>query len=281
MVFLTSDVGFTKPLAKALPDRIFHAVTLGDIPAETAKRFVISHLDADTEATASETDEKPIAPSQQRTDLGQLDGVISTLGGRLTDLEFLSCRIKAGETPNRAVREIIDQAASEIMKMYLFAGDKQWSQEQAWLLVKRLAKHDALRYNEVTLTDVFKGSNPDMVLQALEQAELITIVTFNGRSSSIRAAKPVYSAAFRQLMEDKVLSSRLDLALLAKQIKIESQTVESSENELKLIGKLPKQPAELTPRVQWLLGKLQASQEKIESYEMESAVLKKILSTQF
>ena len=46
-----------------------------------------------------------------------------------------------------AVQQIIQQSASEILKMYLLDVDKtlrKWSPEQAWLLIKELAKNDAV-----------------------------------------------------------------------------------------------------------------------------------------
>lgn len=63
----------------------------------------------------------------------ELDGCIEILGGRLTDLEFFARRLKTGQTPKRAVEEIIDQSSSEILKMYLLTIDKQnskWTTEQ-------------------------------------------------------------------------------------------------------------------------------------------------------
>ena len=101
VVFLTHDVSFSKSLSKALPDRVFRQISLGDSSPEVAKRYVIRHLDAGWEdVTPAEGREKALAPSQRREDLRELDGSIEILGGRMTDLEFLARRIKAGETPN-------------------------------------------------------------------------------------------------------------------------------------------------------------------------------------
>lgn len=97
VIFLTNDVSFSKSLSKALPDRVFRQIQLGDCSPEVAKRVVLNHLDADVEDSGG-TDKK-LPPSQRREDLRELDGVISTLGGRLTDLEFLARRIKTGDTP--------------------------------------------------------------------------------------------------------------------------------------------------------------------------------------
>lgn len=98
VIFLTHDVSFQKSLGKALPDRVFRQISLGDCSPEVAKRFVINHLDADVEEGPD--GKKGPAPSEERADLKELDESIEVLGGRLTDLEFLARRIKTGETPN-------------------------------------------------------------------------------------------------------------------------------------------------------------------------------------
>ena len=281
VIFLTTDVSFSKSLGKALPDRVFRQITLGDCSPEVAKRFVIKHLDADNEE--SQDGEKKLTPSQLRSDLGELDSVIEVLGGRLTDLEFLARRIKSGESPQKAVKEIIEQSASEILKMYLLDVDvatRKWSPQQAWLLIKELAKHETLRYNELLLSDVYADGG-EQTLQALEQAELISITSSNGRPHAVKPGKPVYQAAFKNLTGDEVLRSRLDLAILKQLIGIENKNVEKFETELRLLADLPGQPKELLPRIHWLLNKSQASHGKIEGYEAESGRLKKTLSENY
>ncbi|KAL8649999.1 MAG: hypothetical protein Q9210_004077, partial [Variospora velana] len=82
---------------------------------------------------------------------------------------------------------------------------RHWTPEQAWLLVKSLASAPSLRYNELLLSDTFKSSpgGGEPTLRALEQAELIAIVSSHGgRPHSIKPGKPVYAAAFRQLTAD-------------------------------------------------------------------------------
>ena len=279
VIFLTNDVSFSKSLSKALPDRVFRQIALGDCSPEVAKRFVINHLDADADEGGGP--EKKPKPSEMREDLAELDDCISTLGGRLTDLEFLARRIKTGETPKKAVQEIKEQAASEILKMYILdSSPRNWTPEQAWLLVKQLADSESLRYNEVLLSDIFK-TDGEGVLQSLEQAEMITIVSSNGRPTSIKPGKPVYSAAFKQLTEDHVLKARLDLAILSQLIKIETQGIDKYEAELNLLANLPGAPKETRGRAKWLLGKLWTSQNKVEGYERESGALKKILMQEY
>lgn len=96
VIFLTNDVSFSKSLSKALPDRVFRQIVLRDCSPETAKRFVMKHLDMETDDSAAW---QPTLETRSRTDLHELDDTISILGGRLTDLEFLARRIKAGESP--------------------------------------------------------------------------------------------------------------------------------------------------------------------------------------
>ena len=239
----------------------------------------------------------------------QLDDCISTLGGRLTDLEFLARRIKTGETPKsrcspgripeicsfllvlfsylpklatlirriEAVREITEQSASEILKMYILdSSPRKWTPEQAWLIIKSLASAGSLRYNEILLSDVFK-SGGEATLQALEQAEMITIVSSNGRPTSIKPGKPVYAAAFRQLTEDHVLKAKMDLAILTQLIKAETSGIDKYEAELNLLGNLPGQPREVQGRVRWLLGKLWCVRPLLGTFAAEESQL---ISTQ-
>jgi hypothetical protein len=288
VIFLTNDISYSKSLSKALPDRVFRQVSLGDITPQVAKKFVITHLDSDQ--SDETTGEVKLTQSQRYKDLYELDEVIDALGGRLTDLEFLARRLKTGQTPKRAVAEIIEQSASEIMKMYLLTvdkGDRNWSPEQAWYLVKSLAEKEDLRYNEVLLSNTFassltpSASSGESVLEALSAAELISIKTYKGRPQIIKAGKPVYQAAFKLLTEDNVLRSRLDLAILTELTKIETKSIDKYETELNMLATLPKQPREILPRVEYLLGKLQASQVKVEAWEKEMGSLKKVLMLEY
>jgi hypothetical protein len=184
------------------------------------------------------------------------------------------------------VHEIIDQSASEILKMYIFGaedegGNRHWNAEQAWFLIKELAQKESLKYNEVLIDDILKTGG-ESVLRALEQAELISIVSgANGRPSIIKPGKPVYHPAFKRLTEDKVLKSRLDLAILTHLTKIENATIDKCENELLLLSKLKNQPAQTAGRINYLLTKLMTSQNKVEKYETEIKGLKKVLGNEY
>lgn len=266
VVFLTSDASHSKPLAKAMPDRVFRVITLGDLSDEVAKRYVLSHLDqtkpknkavqqgpktqegqSDNKQTdEQEQHEKPrkdstITSETEYTedpieDTGfekQLDQAISVLGGRLTDLEFLARRMKTGLSPFDAAQEIIDQSASEIVKLFLLARspDRKYSPEQAWMLIKEIAKKESLRYNEVLLSNTFAASmsgavDGEVALESLAAAELITINNHGGRPRTIAAGRPVYLASFNHLLKDRVLAAKMDLAVLTELSKVEGKTID-------------------------------------------------------
>lgn len=292
VIFLTNDTSYSKSLSKSLPDRVFRQVALGDLSPDVAKQYVVSHLDPDDQVLAGDQEasveekERILKEGTYRRDLSELDECIEALGGRLTDLEFLARRLKTGQSPKRAVDEIIEQSASEIIKVFLptIKSEKKWSPEQAWYLIREIATKESLRYNEVLLSNTFSSSttseaaNGETAIENLANAELITVTTHRGRPQTIRAGKPVYQAAFHMLLKDSVLKAKMDLAILTELAKVEAKGIDKVEQELGLLGTLPNLPYQTYERINYLLAKLEGSQVKIQGYEKEMAGLKEILS---
>lgn len=295
VIFLTSDGSFSKPLSRALPDRVFRTISLGDLDHNVAKNFVTSRLAEDMSENSDQGDAAKDAVNNRkvakRMDLTGLDDCIETLGGRLTDLEFLARRIKAGQTPRQAVDEIVSETATDVVKVFLMGKisgpDRKWSSEQAWYLIKSLAESPSLRYHQVLLSPTFASSTSpnatdgDAALEALASAELITLRMHQGRPKYISAGKPLHQAAFSVLVRDRVLKAKMDMALLKEIVKVESKRIETVETELKALGKLPRQTSETSGRVSYLLEKLNASQRKIEDSESQMVGLKKILMEEY
>ncbi|KAG6055758.1 hypothetical protein E4U17_002745 [Claviceps sp. LM77 group G4] len=299
VIFLTSDGSFSKPLSRALPDRVFRTISLGDLDHKVAKNFVTSRLTTDdasntsaatttTTETPKDPDSQALATSNKGLDLTGLDECIETLGGRLTDLEFLSRRIRAGQTPKQAVDEIVSETATDVVKIFLVGKptdpeDRTWSPEQAWHLVKSLAESPSLRYHQVLLSPAFASSTSpnatdgDAALEALASLELITLKMHQGRPKYITAGKPLHQAAFAVLVRDRVLKAKMDMALLKELVRVEGKVIDAVERELTVLGTLPRQTLETAGRVSYLLGKLEGSQKKIEEAEGEIVGLKKIL----
>lgn len=170
------------------------------------------------------------------------------------------------------------------MKIFILGADSaspQWSTEQAWHIIKTLgqSKDGQLLYNKVLMDDLFKD-NGEATLRALEQAELISVGSVKGFPRWIKPGKPVYKAAFQRLIENKTLESRLDLLVFSELISSENKSIHKYEQELQLLGTLPKQPWELRSRVDWLLRKIYDSQSKIQQYESRSAILKLVLASE-
>ncbi|KAG6094680.1 hypothetical protein E4U30_003118 [Claviceps sp. LM220 group G6] len=293
VIFLTSDGSFSKPLSRALPDRVFRTISLGDLDHKVAKNFVTSRLTDDasdtsaTTETSKDSDDQTPTTITKRLDLTGLDECIETLGGRLTDLEFLSRRIRAGQTPKQAVDEIVCETATDVVKIFLVGKptdpDRKWSPEQAWHLVKSLAESPSLRYHQVLLSPAFASSTSpnatdgDAALEALASSELITLKMHQGRPKYITAGKPLHQAAFAVLVRDRVLKAKMDMALLKELVRVEAKVIDAVERELTVLGTLPRQTLETAGRVSYLLGKLEGSQKKIEESEGEIIGLKKIL----
>ncbi|KAL8282569.1 hypothetical protein RB597_010005 [Gaeumannomyces tritici] len=345
VIFLTHDPSYSKSLSRALPDRVFRQVALGDLSPEVAKKYVLSQLEGfDREAlfdlkrqnggmetvTAAkgesgkgtgndsgkttgtgkesgktewfqwnnqQTPRKQDAPQPPvKRDLSELDSVIDTLGGRLTDLEFLARRLKSGQTPRQAVTDIVEQSSSEIIKMFLLgrnstaaakscapASEKAWSNEQAWHLIREIAAKGTLRYNEILLSPTFASSTTPSAadgataVEALASAELITVTSARGRPQAVKAGRPVYQAAFALLAEDRVLKARMDLAVATELVKIETKKIDKVEAEMALLATLPKQPAGVDRRLQYLVDSLGVSHGKVMTLEAEMEGLKKIL----
>lgn len=209
--------------------------------------------------------------------------IVLKLERRLKVRAIHPCLILALTLVIAAVDRIIDQSASEILKIFILGTDSvtpQWTREQAWHIIKSLAhsQDGTLLYNKVLLSDLFKGDG-EAALRALEQAELISVGFDKGFPRCIKPGKPVYRAAFQRLIENKTLEGRLDLLILAQLISNENKSIGKYEEELQLLGSLPKQPRELIPRIEWLLNKVRNSQARITRYEHESSVLQKGLQS--
>ncbi|KAF4980928.1 hypothetical protein FZEAL_3173 [Fusarium zealandicum] len=296
VIFLTTDTAYSKPLAKALPDRLFRTVSLGDLAPEVAKNFVLSRLKdqlaADAKAREEEGGDKAKKVVDPRPDMTELDTCIDTLGGRLTDLEFLARRLRTGQSPKQAMEEIVSETATDIVRMFLLgkpsdADDKKWSSQQAWHLIKSLVQNPSLRYNHIILSAPFssaasaKAADADAALDSLASAELIAVNTYQGRPMTITAGKPLHQAAFSVLLHDRVLRAKMDYDALNDMSKAETRSVDKVENELALLGTLPRQTGETAGRINFLLRKLEDSQTKISKWDREMTELKKFLSEEF
>ncbi|KAG0247597.1 mitochondrial escape protein 2 [Mortierella polycephala] len=273
VIFLSNNVAASKPLSKSLPNMTFETIILADATLESALEFVYRHLDRDEYPDLIES--------------------VQTIGGRLTDLELFVQKVKSGLSPEDATHDILGRAVVEVRKG-AFDFDStdgrtlSWTPIQFWTVLKQLAQTENANFAELKIHPLFK--NDESPFGAMEQAELITIVHKNGRPFALRPGKPVYHAAFREILKDIGFSAVMDLESATYLEKEEMVKVAKWEAELKELSNLlhkdgswifggGRVPKEVDTRVKWLLKKLAESHAKVEKYEQEAVNAKKAVAS--
>lgn len=177
-----------------------------------------------------------------------------------------------------ALNDIIEQSASEILKLYFLGGSSaiKWTQEQAWTLVKTLSKSPQVSYNAILLDPVFPDETS---LHELAQAELIAISSSpEGRPAIIKPGRPVFSSAFALLAADKVFNAKMELGRLTFLQGEEKKNIDKAEEELAKLKELPAgQMNQIERRITYLLRKIQLSQRNIEQFDKDVDEVKMVL----
>ncbi|KAK9236694.1 RNA12 protein-domain-containing protein [Lipomyces kononenkoae] len=271
VVFVTDDVGYAKVLQDAIPTQVLNTITVGDATPELARKFVLSQILAVTGESEEDVSEST---------LKDLDEAVKPLGGRMTDLLALVRRITMGENNKVAADDMIRQSASEIIKRFLRSGnDKSWTAEQAWIIVKSLAKDEDIRYNELLLNPLFKNAKD--VIAALEHAELITVLDKDGRPYRIKAGRPIYRAACQRLLNDRGLAATLEISTLTALSSLLITSISKSEDELAKLSKIvAAKPIDISERMKYLAEDIRAKQAKISEYDKLIGTEKKVLATE-
>ncbi|KAL1746991.1 RNA12 protein-domain-containing protein [Schizophyllum fasciatum] len=271
VIVLSDNRENSKRLAKALPTKPLYSVALSDADPDTSLSYVKQKLH-DAEVDASFTS-------------AQI-GLIQRLGGRASDLESLVHKVRNGQSVEDAVEDIVSRGVAELRKN-AFGDDADdaknlpWSREQAWHVLRQLAKQEEIPYQDLLLNFPFKGD--ENALRAMEQAELITVGTHNGRPSAVRPGKPVYKWVFERLYQDSIFEAMMDTAYNKKIIAASETTVKECEEELLKLkeiglenGWLGRTPS--SERANYLYDKMQKAQRKIVQLERKNDELKKVLA---
>lgn len=261
VIFESDNIAVTKPLGKALPNKPLNLISLTDASESNTLKFVGRHLGEDM--TSSIKDQ------------------LKLVGGRLLDLEVLIQKIKSGQDPQEAIDDLVERNVVELKK-YAFGDDSEdakalpWTNPQVWSIFSELAKKDEVKYAQVLMNDFFDGD--DGALHALEQAEMIGIEHHkDGRQMTIRPGKPLYRAAYAQLLHDPVFAAQQGLGSNNSLIKKETANISKYEEELHSLSETfaSGAPKQVKSRILYLLGKMQASQGTIERLEANNALLKR------
>ncbi|KAF9557696.1 hypothetical protein CPC08DRAFT_640029 [Agrocybe pediades] len=274
VIVLSDNRENSKRLAKALPTKPLNAIALSDADPKSSLSFVKQKLhDAGVD----------IGISSQDTHY------LERLGGRASDLESLIHKVRSGMKVDEAVNDIINRGAAELRKN-AFGEDADdakslpWTRYQAWKVLKLLAKSPEVGYYDVLVDFPFKGD--ENALRGMEHAELITILTKDGRPSTIRPGKPVFRWVFEQVVNDKTFQATQELTYNEKQIADTEAKIQTYEQELALLV----DTMEKERRPWWTLrrspcverarnvgDKLTLASRKVETLERKNAELKKVL----
>ncbi|KAJ2161418.1 mitochondrial escape protein 2 [Coemansia sp. RSA 552] len=240
-IVTTSSISGYHEIQRAQPQSAASLISLADASPMEAVTLLQQQLMPNASGGTNTVDN----PEQYQHDMEAAtnDSIVSVaqvLGGRREDLQLLVQKVKAGESVNAALEDIIQRSITEIRK-YAFANDSEvgqhehtWTPEQFWYLLTELARHEDAEYDRVRNSPLFAGM--DDALLGLAEAQLITMVYNNDRPSRIRAGRPVYSTAFGRILDDPGFSSSMTVKMNKKFIEIETQKIRKAEEELALLN---------------------------------------------
>ncbi|KAI5967670.1 YME2 [Candida margitis] len=254
VIFLTADVGSVQHLNEALPNQVFKDVSLSDASMASSKQYVCDVLNVKDNTT--------------------LNDCLEPLGGRMLDLQAFIRRVKSGEDPEKAVTEMITQAAELITTFFLSSqkidnGDNNWNSAQVWLIMKLLSKKESITFNDLIKSPLFKSSKETMdTLSTLEKFDLISLKRDKGVLNKITTGRPLFKAAFENIIGDLRIWKLYETDYLTNLVTLEVAKIQKLESELTGIYKISNK---LDGRIDYLSKKIEASNKKIVDYEKEIA----------
>ncbi|CAK9436246.1 uncharacterized protein LODBEIA_P08040 [Lodderomyces beijingensis] len=251
VIFTTSDVGSLQHLTESLPNRVFKNIPLSDASIASSKQY--------------------IADALKLKDTFEIDDCIAPLGGRMLDLQAFIRRIKSGENPPQAVNEMVNQAAELISTFFLHEhkfsnDDSNWNPSQVWLIMKLLSGSDSISYDTLIKSPLFKKSKETLdTLTTLEKYDLITLKRDKGVLNVIETGRPLFKAAFENIISDVRIWKLYETEYLSNLIALEIAKITKLESELTNIFKIGK----VDGRIDYLSKKIEQSNQKILDYEKE------------
>lgn len=259
VIYITSDVGSLQHLTDALPNQVFKTITLSDATSESAKHFVLNQIGSDEQAK-------------------QIEDCLKPLGGRMLDLQAFSRRIKSGETATDALQEMIYQAAEQVTTFFLSNnnGANNWSTAQIWAIMRLLSKKDVIDFEELSKSPLFKSSPETLnTLSTLEKNDLISLKRDKGVLETITTGRPLYRAAFENLVKDPKIFKHFETDYFENLISLETKKIAKLEEELGKISVLS-DVSLIKDRLSYITDKINGSSKKITDYEAKIKEISKI-----
>ncbi|KAJ1958326.1 mitochondrial escape protein 2, partial [Linderina pennispora] len=249
VIATTHSIGGYRDIQRAQPQRAVSLLSLDDASPMNALLMLQSQLEPkapqlpqdgrisskDAEREAALYEEQLDAVSSER-----LGAAVDILGGRLEDLEVFVQKVKAGESIDGSLEDIIQRSITEIRK-YAFSGDAEvgqyehtWSPEQFWYLLTELARNGSVSYDRIRNSTLFVDK--DDALLGLEEAQLISMQYENDRPSRIKPGRPIFQAAFQRILDDPGFASSMSVKMNKKFIELETAKIRKAQDELSLMN---------------------------------------------
>lgn len=257
VIFITLDSGSTSHLTSALPNQVFKSISLADASQLSAKQYVINQLKT----------EKYLA---------NLDECLDPIGGRMLDLQAFVRRVKSGESARAALDEMVHQAAEQITTFFLNISESQsagsdvtWNTAQIWALMRILAKEKSIDFDELIKSPLFASNFDTMnTLNVLEKNDLISLRRDKGIISAVTTGRPLYKAAFQELVGDEKIFKIYESFFYKSLISLENAKIKLLEDEVAKIGSLNDLRV-MKERLEYVAAKINLSTEKVLEYEQK------------
>lgn len=260
VIFITDDIGSVQELITALPTSPLKRIVLSDA-SEVASDVFVKHALAK---------EKKVDFEKYKPELEQYTVL---LGGRMRDLQMFVRRLNSGDTPKEAFDGLTQQAVEQLSQVFLTsAKDYGFNVSQAWQIIKLLSNQPEVKYEDVFLLPMFKADT-FKVLQSMENAELVRLIRVDGVITKVVPAKPVYSYAFKKMVDDVEIYRVIEKECLLGQIQFETNRIRKFIEELNKFKEVP-EPKLFRERLQYLSGKIEGGSKVITECEKEMVKLK-------
>lgn len=252
VIYITHDVASILHLNESLPNQVFKTISLSDASSQSARQYVINEL--------SNNDKE-----------SEIDECLDPLGGRMLDLQSFVRRIRSGETPLAALDEMVNQAAEQITTFFLNnpnpLGDYNWNTAQIWAIMRYLSSNDSIEFSELTKSPLFKASVETLTtLAALEKNDLISLQRDKGILSTITVGRPLYKAAFSELVKDPKIFKLYETEYYNNLIAEESKKIAKLEDEVAKIAQL-RDVQILKERLDYIAAKINSCTTTIKKHE--------------
>lgn len=254
VIFITLDSGSTLHLATALPNQVLKTISLDDASDLSAKQYVTNQL-------------REVEVPQD------IDTCLEPLGGRMLDLQAFVRRVKSGEEPRDALSEMIHQASEQITTFYLNISETErnsetpWNTAQLWALIRVLAKNDRIEIDDLVQLPLFALNLETMqTLAVLEKNDLIRLKREQGIVKTISTGRPLYKAAFIELVKDEKVFKLYETYFYGQLISLENVKINKLEEQVSRLSNLNDQKF-MKDRIEYLSGKINACSQKVQDYE--------------